>query len=223
MAEEKKTSFPMLPVAHWWALREKFKQSIPGVVTDNYLAIALNTKPASARVNITPYLKVIGLINDDGKIQDLAKVWRDDSRYKEVCEKIRQDIYPEELISAVHNPLEDRNAVQSWFANHTGGGQSLVNRMAAFYILLSEADVSKKPGKRASSHKDQKREKPIAKPTGKVQPQKKKPHLSQPTDTRGQLPLPGVNINLEIHISSDATTDQIDKIFESMAKHIYKK
>jgi len=41
MAEEKKSSFPMLPVAHWWSLREKFKQSIPGVVTDNYLATAL--------------------------------------------------------------------------------------------------------------------------------------------------------------------------------------
>jgi len=28
---------------------------------------------------------------------------------------------------------------------------------------------------------------------------------------------------LQIHISADATPDQIDKIFESMAKHIYKK
>ena len=32
----------------------------------------------------------------------------------------------------------------------------------------------------------------------------------------------GININLEIHISSDATPDQIDSIFASMAKHIYK-
>jgi len=40
MAEAK--SFPMLPGAHWWALRDKFKQSIPGVVTESYLAAALN-------------------------------------------------------------------------------------------------------------------------------------------------------------------------------------
>ena len=40
MAEAKK-SFPMLPVGHWWTLRKKFKQSIPGVVTDNYLATVL--------------------------------------------------------------------------------------------------------------------------------------------------------------------------------------
>ncbi len=40
MAEQKK-SYPMLPIAHWWALRKKFKQSIPGVVTDSYLATVL--------------------------------------------------------------------------------------------------------------------------------------------------------------------------------------
>ena len=47
-------TFPMLPGAHWWALREKFKQSIPGVVTDSYLAAALNMEAKSARANVLP-------------------------------------------------------------------------------------------------------------------------------------------------------------------------
>ena len=34
--------------------------------------------------------------------------------------------------------------------------------------------------------------------------------------------VPAININLQIHISSDASPEQIDKIFESMSKHIYK-
>jgi hypothetical protein len=34
---------------------------------------------------------------------------------------------------------------------------------------------------------------------------------------------PGININLEIHISADTSPDQIDQIFASMAKHIYKR
>jgi hypothetical protein len=38
----------MLPVAHWWALRKKFKQSIPGVVTDSYLSTVLNMAVKSA-------------------------------------------------------------------------------------------------------------------------------------------------------------------------------
>ena len=41
MANEKKTSFPLMPIGHWWTLRAKFKQSIPGVVTDSYIATSL--------------------------------------------------------------------------------------------------------------------------------------------------------------------------------------
>jgi len=89
VAKNMPQSFQMLPVAHWWTLREKFKQSMPGIVTDNYLATALNTQPRSARVNVLPYLRDIGLIDSDGKTQDLAKAWRDDNQYAEVCKKIR--------------------------------------------------------------------------------------------------------------------------------------
>lgn len=112
MAKDKTKSFPMLPVGHWWTLRERFKQSIPGVVTDNYLATALNTQPKSARANVLPYLRDMGLIDDDGKTQDLAKAWRDDEQYADVCEKIRKEIYPDELIAAVPSPSEDRAAVE---------------------------------------------------------------------------------------------------------------
>jgi hypothetical protein len=34
---------------------------------------------------------------------------------------------------------------------------------------------------------------------------------------------PAIHINLQIHISADASTEQIDQVFVSMAKHIYKK
>jgi len=228
MAKEKKTSFQMLPVAHWWNLREKFKQSIPGIVTDNYLATALNTQPRSARANILPYLKDIGLIDQEGKTQDLAKAWRDDKQYADVCKKIRDNLYPDDLIAAVPTPSEDREAIERWFANHTGAGTAAVRRMATIYITISEADVSKKPDKKAK--------KQGAKPKAKVPQKKQKDNTGGKTAERQSPPppaptplapsasgAPGLNINLEIHISSDATPDQIDKIFESMAKHIYQK
>ena len=34
-------------------------------------------------------------------------------------------------------------------------------------------------------------------------------------------PTPSVHIDLQIHISPDASPDQIDSIFASMAKHLY--
>jgi hypothetical protein len=76
MAEETtevKKTFPMLPVAHWWALRNKFQQSIPGIVTDNYLATVLDMKVDSARGNVLPYLKQLKIVNDEGKTGERAK------------------------------------------------------------------------------------------------------------------------------------------------------
>lgn len=223
MAKEKPKTFPMLPVAHWWTLRERFKQSIPGVVTDNYLATALNTETKSARTNVLPYLKDIGLIDDEGKTQDLAKAWRDDKQYAEVCKKIRDNIYPNELISAVPNPSEDRKAIERWFANHTGAGSAAVQRMAAIYTVISEGDLSKKPQKKTQEANVNKKKVAGTKTDKKSTPPNLPPPAQPSTpNTSPQIP-PGININLEIHISSDATPDQIDRIFESMAKHIYKK
>jgi hypothetical protein len=154
MMEEKKISYPMLPVAHWWKLRDKFKQSIPGVVTDSYLAAALDTTAKSAQTNILPYLRSIGLIGEDGKTnQEKAKAWRDDDQYAEVCENIKEEIYPEELIAAVPNPSENRTAVEKWFANDTGKGASAIGKMVAFYVTLSESDISQKPEKKISKEK----------------------------------------------------------------------
>ncbi|MBU2513081.1 DUF5343 domain-containing protein [bacterium] len=227
---ESKHSFPMLPVGHWWALREKFKQSIPGVVTDSYLAAALNLQPKSARANVLPYLRSIGLIDDEGKTQDLAKAWRDDEQYAEVCKKIREQTYPEDLFAAVPNPLDDRDAVQRWFANHTGKGESAVRRMIQFYLALAEADISKKPEPKSAKSNNQKtatkpKETVSKKPVIKEKPVEiltKIEHSEKPEPTT-PTGLPKVSINLEIHISADSTPDQIDKIFESMAKHIYNK
>ena len=73
MENDNKKYFPTLPVKHWWSLRAKFKATIPGVVTDSYLASILNIKKISAQTNILPSLKSIGLIDDDGKTLDVAK------------------------------------------------------------------------------------------------------------------------------------------------------
>jgi hypothetical protein len=229
---EKKTSFPMLPGAHWWALRDKFKQSIPGVVTDSYLAATLNMQPKSARANVLPYLEDIGLIDKDGKTQELAKAWRDDHQYADVCKKMREMVYPGDLLAAAPNPAQDRTPAARWFSNHTGAGASAVRRMVQFYTILVEADVAKKKQDTLADGKSPKKREERARRARTTQMAEKKP----PVATTGPAaitphtgghqtssPPPGVCINLQIHISSDSTPDQIDKIFESMAKHIYKK
>jgi hypothetical protein len=62
-----------MPNAHWWGLRKKFQQSLPGVVTDSYLASVLDMKLASARVNVLPALKVAKADQIDQIFASMAK------------------------------------------------------------------------------------------------------------------------------------------------------
>lgn len=238
MTEDKKASFPMIPNAHWWALRKKFKQSIPGVVTDNYIATVLDMKLSSARANVLPALKATKIIDTDGRPLDRAKRWRDDEQYSAVCEEIRRDVYPQELLDGVANPSSERAAAERWFANHTGAGEAAVRKLVAFYSLLSEADPAKgaadaieNAGKRPNAAQPERRSRGRRASPSAVEPlaQNTAPTASSidrrthPASNGGSPDSPSVYINLQIHISADASTEQIDQIFASMAKHIYKR
>jgi len=218
---EQRSTFPVIPTKHWWALREKFKQSIPGVVTDNYLATVLHMGVPSARNNILPSLKQMGLIDENGEPKERARRWRDDKQYSKICDEIKKEIYPQDLLDAVSNPSEERGEAKSWFATQTGAGSNAVSKMVACYTLLCEADLSKvKETKGRSTMAVQKKQKP--KPPmpedGENQHTRRAPEM--PSDNSHH---PQVCVNLQIHISADASTEQIDQIFASMAKHIYQR
>ncbi|MCR4304667.1 MAG: DUF5343 domain-containing protein [Gallionella sp.] len=227
MTEEKKGNFPVIPNAHWWGLRKKFQLSIPGVVTDSYIAAVLNMQAKSARANILPGLKAAKIIDQDGKTLERAKRWRDDEQYPKVCKEIVKDMYPQELIDAVPDPISNRQAVERWFANHTGLGEVAVRKMVTFYTLLSEADPNKgmEIVKTKQTIKKDKKEK-IGSRTKSSNPEISS-HIpdkssDKPSRVEERSGKPGIHINLQIHISADASSDQIDQIFSSMAKHIYR-
>ena len=217
---ERKTFYPMLPANHWWALREKFKQSIPGTVTANYLATVLNMKEASARTNILPFIQQLGITDDEGKTLDRAREWRDDTMYPDVCATMAKEVYPSELLEAVPDPANNRAAAERWFSNKTGAGAAAVKRMTVFFSVLIDADPENKPGTKSTGGKNipstGRSKKKAAGAATKAEPQQGK-------EQQGGDDAPSVHINLQIHVSSDATPDQIDKIFESMATHIYRK
>jgi hypothetical protein len=231
MAEEKeKKSFPMLPIAHWWQLRKQFKKSIPGAVTDNYVATVLGMQPNSARANVLPFLEDLGIIGEDNKPTERATLWRDDEHYAEVCKAILKEVYPQDLLDAVPDPNSSRGAAERWFAHRTRAGEGAVKRMASLYAVLAEADASKQP----DLEKKDAKERPARERPAKELPAPKPPAVPLPAPVpdpnaylhererdQSRRSAPGININLQVHISADATPDQIDQIFASMAKHIY--
>jgi len=224
-----KKSFPRLPITHWWALRKKFKQSIPGVVTDNYIATVLNMKVDSARANILPFLRQLGIIDDEGKTGERARLWRDDEHYPEVCKAILTEVYPDELVKAVPSPSKEREKAVRWFANETGTGEGAASQMAALYTVLVEADASKQPDQekkeRPKAEEKPRREVKVSVPAVSAHVPGSGPRLAHDPfgldHLRDKRPPPEININLQVHISADATADQIDQIFASMAKHLY--
>lgn len=233
MAEN--NSYPMLSASNWWNIRKKFKQTIPGTVTSSYLSSVLNMQERSATNNIMPYLRQLGIIDSEGKTGERANLWRDDIDYPQVCDDIKKELYPQELLDIPYGTDEDKESIKRWFARTTGTGESTVGKISAFYFLLCEKDPSKEPANGSAKPSGQNGKAPKAKkPTQRSQKSAAAEFQKAPTvanqAAQSNAPqslapqtanIPAININLQIHISSDASPEQIDKIFESMNKHIY--
>lgn len=235
MAEEKKKGYPKIPRNNWFLLREKFKQRAPEKVSPSYIASALNMSEASASANIIPPLRTFGLIDDDGRPTDLAYDWRDDSKYAEVCRTIFENVYPQELRDIFHDPTSiNLAAIAGWFARQTKSGEAAAKKAAAAYVMLLEADLTKakeQNGKKATNATS-KPPKASAKASSSVKvakavappPEATKPaaeHAGSGDDSGARRGFsPKLHVDIQIHISPDSSPEQIDKIFESMAKHL---
>jgi len=226
MTDTSKKPLPNIPVSHWLSLRSQFKKSIPGTITTNYLASVLVMTEISARNNIVPTLRILGLIDSEGKInQDMAKKFRDDETYPDLCRSIIKTTYPQELQDAFPDKNSNRDRVKSWFMNYSGQGDSGASKMAAFYLALVAADLTTVNGTptKPGNGKKEARPKPIVQKKDSTQAGKSEHShnsggsLREPANHGPQL-----NINIQIHISSDASADQIQSISENMAKYVYK-
>lgn len=244
MAEAKKT-YPMLGVAVWWKLREQFQKSLPGNVSRSYLATVLGIEERSAG-NLVGPLRTLGLVQEDGKPTERANHWRFDEDYPQVCKDIREDVYPRELLDAIPDAAANREGVIRWFMRAAGVGEAGAKKMAATYELLTDADPTKAPDARetskgaARSKKGAARQKPSRpdpKPSyrseapaaapavsaGSAHPASPSSPLAQTVPASSVVAGPSIHIDLQVHISADASADQIDHIFASMARHLYGK
>lgn len=225
-------SFPKIPTGSWWNLRELFKKKVPAAVTATYLASALSMAEKSAQSNLIGPFKKIGIIEEDGKPTDLAYDWRDDNKYADVCATLLAEYYPEEVRDLFHTPDLDTQKLTNWFMSHARCGEVTGKMYARFYLLLLKANPS--GGESAIANKEPKAPKTtVSKRRKKVQPIAEVPAVTaQQAPEKIQSPheikathlssTPELHVNIQLHISPETSADQIDKIFESMAKHLKK-
>ena len=230
MAEDKnKASYPMIPESNWWSMRNQFSKTLPSTVSVNYLKTLLALATDQAARNILSPLKSLGILDDDGHPTDLANLWRTDSTYGKTCETMLNAIYPPELLELFPDKDFDKSKVKEWFKATAKLGDSAANKATSLFTLLKSGEIKSTSGSAQSPAKKTKSEKKT--PTQKGQRTEKditsgKEGFSAPiapiTVASNKLPQMTMHIDLQIHISPEASTEQIDAIFASMAKHLYK-
>ena len=226
-------TFPKIAESNWWKLRNRFKKKVPAIVTLNYLSTALSMGEASAQSNLVGPFKKIGIIDEDGKPTDLAFDWRNDDKYADVCSSLIDKCYPQEVKDLFHSPDADFQKLTNWFTNTARCGGPAAKQFARFYLLLLKADLNEAEATSAKSEAKFKSPKPetkkkdtktqtqgVAEPTS-TKPNAETAQILQPQPTQTILRnAPELHINVQLHISPESSADQIDKIFESMAKHL---
>jgi hypothetical protein len=216
---KKDDSFPAIAESNWWKLRDLFLKTVPNNLTSTYLASALSMTELSAKTNIITPLKKIGLIDGGGKPTKLAYDWRDDKKYPDVCKKIYEQIYPKELRELVNSQNFENATLLSWIMNHCQCGKNAATKCAQLYTILLNADLLKR--NKMSGRKGDATKKPTDKTKNTtVKEENKKVKTNKILSNEDSIHIPTIHINLQIHIAPESPAEQIDKIFESMAKHL---
>lgn len=223
-----KQIYPMISEKSWWQIRNQFKKTIPSVVNVSYLKSLLSLNSDQSARNIMAPLKQMGIIDVEGKPRPRATDWRSDAKYSEVCSIIVREIYPQELLDLFPDVQIDNSAAKSWFMDTCSLGDNAAAKIVSTFSLLksgqvkSDSDITKStvaPVKKKLSNPKRTEHPEIGAPLEQIS----SPSLNSntPITPNPSSAIPAVHIDLQIHISPDASPDQIDSIFASMAKHLY--
>jgi hypothetical protein len=214
------TAYPKVPAKAWRTLRDRATTAPSTKFTPIVVASMLGmANPKSAADNILYPLRRLGLLNEDGALTDRGNKWRLNPSYAEACDEILSEVYPDELASLTDDSgSPDRAQVQAWFA-HRGFGDSNASQMAGTYTMIAKKEIPEAAQgvKKPAAPKKPAKPKPAQTGSSTASSGERKP----PPEERGRSAGPTVHLDIQVHIPSDATTEQIDQIFASMAKHLY--
>ena len=166
---------------------------------------------------INRVLRFVHFVTDDDKPTPKWQDYRDPRQSEKVmAEGIKQGY------SALFEQYSDAyrcsdDDLRSFFkANTKVKDRTVTMMMDTFKTLCSLADFGQEDD---DIPEDQKEVDSVESPTPDIKPD---PNDDQGKSPQADLPFsPELNINIQIHIPSDAEPKQIDKIFENMAKYLF--
>jgi hypothetical protein len=224
--------YPKVSERAWRKLRAKSAAAPSTKFTPAVVATALGmADPKSALSNVIAGMRRLGIFDDDGTLTARGNKWRVDASYAAACDEILNEVYPAELAGfTTGDGSPDAAAIKTWF-QHQGFGDSNAGNMANTYAFVASRMVPEAPtaeGRAAPTKKAA-----TAKSTQRRQTRSTRPDSGGENEQDGDKPEdsgrgrddsgrgPSVHLDIQIHIPADATAEQVDTIFASMAKHLY--
>ncbi len=210
-------NYPQLPTTVWRGVREMLRKSAKRKLDEKILAVELSVQQTAAKAYLNQ-LVGLGLLKDDGTPTALADKWRQDNPAPAV-EEILSKVYPKALLDLAPSENLNRAKIVSWFMSE-GLGSGTAGNKAATYIMIAQSAFGEEINANANTTT---RPRATSKVTSKKQPATRK-NIEKLSDNKGADPnvrqkKPDLNINIQIHISADASSEQIDSIFSSMKRY----
>jgi hypothetical protein len=160
--------------------------------------------------SLVAVLKFIGLIDATGIPTGIWSNYRGAHHKKVLGEAIRNGYA--ELFAVYPNAWEvETKDIEHVFSTSSSAGKQVISKtIATFNALCELAEFGTAENQPAPVIQTEPMHTSIA-----------KPNSTHPHSVTTNGVNPSVHIDIQIHISPEASIDQIDQIFKSMAKHLY--
>lgn len=218
--------YPKLTAKAWTALRARAAAAPTTRFTATTVAALMDmASPKSAADNTVYPMRRLGLIDEDGALTARGNKWRTDGTFADACQEILEEVYPDELAALTDEEgRPDPQKVRSWF-DHKGFGESNARQMSATYVMVAGKQIpdaattepTKAPAKARRPSKKGRAAGGDPQASGNGGAKRGAGDPAEPQVTLG----PNLHLDVQIHIPADASAEQIDQIFASMARHLY--
>ncbi len=152
-------------------------------------------------------LRDMKFIDDKGVPLDLYKEYQNKPLAKKALSKGIKNAYPDLLKDYPKAYELSRENLEGYISQHTGFDKSVVDKIVTTFLeLCSLADFSDETSATLKTEI----------PSGISESAESTTSVINPS-------FPNIHIDIQIHLSPETSPEQIDKFFESMAKHIYHK
>jgi hypothetical protein len=222
-----KARYPQIPSTVWWGVHAILNKTPNATLDERHLAIQLNVQPVAAKQYIAELIAV-GILNEEFKATPLAMKWRLEATYPAAVQELISNVYPQGLIEIAPPGEGDRQKVISWFLQE-GLGQGAAGNKAATYLMLGSKVPNEAPSRSSVRVAGEESKASTREAKAPARAKSVREHTPKvPRSTAGNngdhrvenIPL---NVNVQIHISADAGSEQIESIFSAMRRYLYDK